>query len=270
VTGHKPRKPAAPSRRRRPWLIFAGLAVAMAAAGLYFVFRPDPERNLLDLLRERHYELNEGFVAHYRPGTVIRLFRRGPNGQTEALPRPDVAFWPEQCFPGRQPRAEAFVLPRSSGKRALHLSAERLHKLLPGFGIQGAKHWEVEILRPRSLAFALLGDLSEQFSEECLNGLEKRHDAGEPLAWYRTITQAVVADGLRIAIDWQAGANAEVREAARRTIKESLASVPAIDAKFTSEEQSVLDVKGDLVLAYLTDAMDPVTEQGKTQSGGGR
>jgi len=268
VTRRKSRKQ--PSRRRKSWLIGAGLVIAMAAIGLYFVFRPNPEQDLLDILRERHYELNEGFVAHYRPGTVIRLFRRGADGKPEALPRPDVAFWPEQCFPGRQPRAEAFLLPRSSGKRALHLSAERLHKILPSFAIQGAKHWEVEILHPRSLAFAVLGDLSEQFSEECLNGLEKRHDAGEPLAWYRTITQAVVADGLRIAIDWQSGANAEVREAARQKVKESLASVPAIDAKFTSEERSVLDVKGDLVLAYLTDAMDPVTMQGETPGGGRR
>lgn len=268
MTRRKSRKPPARPRqpvRRRSWLLVAGLAVAILAVGLFFVFRPDPEKDLLDLLRERHYELNEGFVAHYRPGTVIRLFRRGANGQAEPLPRPEVAFWPEQCFPGRQPHSEAFPLPRSSGKRALRLSAKRLHKILPRLSIEGAKHWEVEILRPRSVAFAVLGDLSEQYSESCLDGLEKRHDAGEPFDWYRTITEAVVADGMRIAIDWQAGADAQVREVARKKVKESLASV---DAEFTSQEQSVLDVKGDLVLAYLTAGMDPVLLQTKTSPGG--
>lgn len=262
------RKPPArqPSRRRRSWLIVAGIAVAVLAVGLFFVFRPDREKDLLDLLRERHYELNEGFVAHYRPGTVIRLFRRGANGQAEALPRPEVAFWPEQCFPGRQPHSEAFPLPRSSGKRALHLSAKRLHEILPRLSIDGAKSWEVEILRPRSAAFAVLGDLSEQYSEACLDGLEKRHEAGEPLDWYRTITEAVVADGLRIKIDWQAGTNAEIREAARKSVKGNL---PSVDAEFTSQEQSVLDVKGDLVLAYLTAGMDPVPMKGKATAGAG-
>jgi hypothetical protein len=263
VTGPAPvPAPARPRRRRqarrtgRRWPLFALLAAGLAAAGLWLAFRPDPEADLLAELRSRGFELNGGFAAHYRPGTVIRLFRRGPGGAAEALVRPEVVFWPEQCFPGRMPRSEAFALAGSAGARSFRLDAGQVHRLLPRFGIEGAKSWEMEVVRPRTAAFALLGDLSEQFSGECLARLEARLDAGEPLAGYRTVTEAVVADGLRLTIDWQAGTGGAVREAARRQVGSRLRG--RVETAFASEERTVLDVRDEIVLAYRTAEMEAV------------
>jgi hypothetical protein len=232
---------------------------ALVAAGLVFVFRPDPAGDLLDDLRRQGYEINVGFAGHYRPGTVIRVERPGPEGVPEALPRPEVALWPDQCFPESTPRTAPLPLPRRTGHRALRLDAEAVHRVLPRLGIQGAKRWEMEIVRPRLATFSVLGELSEQYSDFCLDRLERALDGGHRLSWYRTITEAVVAEGLRIDVEWRAGTAGETRTAARRAVEESLAGAE-VAAAFESQERTVLEVDGDVVLAYRTAVMEAVTD----------
>jgi len=242
---------------RRRWALL-GLLVLIAAA-LIVVFRPDPQAELMASLRIQGFEPNVGFAAHYQPGTVIQLRKRDAGGEVRTLPRPEIVLWPDQCFPGIEPRPAPYPLPSRRGRRqtTIRLEAAQALRFLPALGIAGAKQWEIEIASPQLLTFARL-ELDEKFSEFCLDGLERTFDADDDPSWFRTISEAVVADGMTITIDWQADADADVKAAAERAVEESLEPAEAtVEVRLQSEERTVLAVDGRIVLAYRTFTMEP-------------
>lgn len=258
-----PRRARPKPAGRRNWRLWtAGGIVLLGVAMLAWVFWPEPEVDLDAWLAERDLVLNAGFAGHYLPGTVVRTHRMGNDGVVRKQARPDVVLWADTCFPGKTPRATDFPLPRRLGRRqtALHLGGAKARKLLPSFDIEGAESWDVEIARPRLETFAL-ADLARQFSEECLDRLEEMFDSGTDPAWLATIVEAVVADELRITVDWQAGLGAEARaDLAAKAAKKAGSGTLAVEVGGGGEGREVLEAKGPVVVAYRLAAMVPVKE----------
>lgn len=259
---------AEPARRSRSkprgrvprWARVAGGLVLVALVALAWVFWPAPEVDLEQWLAERDLVLNPGFAGHYRPGTVVKTHTLGADGGVRELARPEVVLWSEKCFPGKTPRAADFPLPNRLGRRetSLRLGGEKARKLLPSFEVEGAKSWALEVSQPRLETFAL-SELSRQFSDECLDVLEQMFDTGTDPAWLATILEAVVADELRITIDWQAGLGAEARtERAAKAAKKAGSETLAVKVGAEGGGREVLEAKGPVVVAYKLKAMRPV------------
>ena len=255
-----PRRARAKPRNWRLW--GAGAILLLGLVMLAWVFWPEPEVDLEAWLAERDLVLNAGFAGHYLPGTVVRTHRLGEDGVARKQARPDVVLWPETCFPGKTPRPTDFPLPRRLGRRqtALHLGGEQARKLLPSLGVEGAESWDVEIVHPRLKTFAL-ADLARQFSEPCLDRLEEMFDGGTDPAWLATIVEAVVADELRITVEWQAGLGAEARaDLAKKAAKKTGSGALAVEVGGGGEGREVLEAKGPVVVAYRLASMVPVKE----------
>ncbi len=242
--------------RRRVLILF----VVAAVAALAWVFWPQPELDLAAWLAERGLELNTGFAGHYLPGTVVRTHRPDADGTPRQLARPEIELWPDQCFPGKTPKEASFPLPKGGGKRsaALSLGGEKAKRLLPSLGTQGARSWEIEFTKPRILTFAR-GDLARQFSDPCLDRLEQLFDAGSDPASMATILEAVVADGLRITVDWQAGVDGE--GAARRSAEQLKSEEVTVKAELDAENKTVLEAEGQVVVAYRVAVLVPVSDE---------
>lgn len=256
----RPRRPRKVAGRRNWRLWIAAGLVVLAAAMLAWVFWPEPEVDLDAWLAERDLVLNAGFAGHYLPGTVVRTHRMGDDGVVRRQARPDVVLWPDQCFPGKTPRSTAFPLPSRFGRRqtTMQLGGARARKLLPSFEIEGAESWQIEITRPRLETFAM-ADLARQFSGECLDRLEQMFDSGTDPAWLGTIVEAVVADELRITVDWKAGLGAEARAGlAEKAAKKAGSGDLAVKVGGEGEGREVLEAKGPVVVAYRLAAMVPV------------
>ncbi len=244
--------------RRRWRLQVLILFVAAAAAALVWVFQPQHEIDLADWLDARGLELNAGFSGHYLPGTVVRTHRADAEGKPQKLPRPEIELWPDRCFPGKKPREASFPLPTGGGKRstALRLGGDT-RRFLPSLGTEGAKSWQIEITRPRTLTFAK-ADLALRVSDSCLDRLEQIFDAGTEPASMAMILEAVVADGLKITVDWRAGVDGE--GAARRTAEQMESEEVAVKAELGAENKTVLEAQGLVVVAYRVAALVPVTD----------
>lgn len=253
-------KPAAKNKKARRWKILAGFTV-VAAALLYFVMQKDPLRDLdKDFLRQG-FRPNPGLAGFYVPGTVIRL-RTVRGGEEVELPRPAVALTAETCFPGARAQESDYFVASRSGRRetSLQLDASEVLRVLPNLALQGAKTWNVEVVRPKIRA---LPQLEVEPSAECLARLEEvwsRPD--EHASWFATIGEAIVAEGLVVTIEWNAGAGGDVKAQVERSLEDSLetAGVP-VEARVDSGEKTVYRAEGELVLAYSTWEMLPEWEE---------
>jgi hypothetical protein len=252
-------RPAKPKGTRRPSprvLFWSAVALLAAVVGFY-VFRPEPLEDLDTLLRERGFTPNPGFATTFRPGDVLQIAdTKGP------LPRPILFLTREDCFPGAESLRSPFALPGWSGKRSssIDLTGTKVARALPQLDLagHGAKSYSLEIKGPRVETFAK-GQLSESFSPLCVHRFGYAIEAGDPAAWYVTVTETVLADALTLTIEWEAGTSGEARarlaDAARKGLP---APKGAVDMKANSTEKSVLKAPGPLVLGFRYRAMEPV------------
>jgi hypothetical protein len=244
-------------RRLSPRALFWSAVVLLTVVGALFVFRPQPLDDLDTLLRERGFTPNPGFASTFRPGDVLQIADvHGP------LPRPVLFLTREDCFPGFEPLRSPFALPRWSGKRSgsIDLTGSKVAKALPQLDLagRGAKSYSLEIESPRVETFAK-GQLSETFSPLCVQRFGRAIEAGDPAAWYVTVTETVVADALTLTLEWGAGtsgeAHAKLADAARKGLPSPKGTV---DVQLDSTEKTVLRAPGPLVLGYRYRAMEGV------------
>jgi hypothetical protein len=241
----------------RRWIVGLALAAGVVAL-LMFTLRPEPLEDLEAALREKGYEPSVG-LAGPPPGTVLQMFRRGTDGRLQPLHPPQVVLWADQCFPGKTPRSSPFPLPDRLGGRRSGLQSTGALKVLPELSLSAAKSWEVALTNPRLETFAKL-DLSQSFSDECLDRLEAAFDSGEEPAEYGTVLEAVVVDGLSLLVEWQAGAVGEGKAAVERAARSKGKKIQ-VQVGGEDKARTRLDIQGPLVLAYRTAAMEPVGKQ---------
>jgi hypothetical protein len=251
--------PAKPRGKHRlpPRVLFWSAVVLLTAVGAFYVFRPQPLNDLSILLRERGFTPNPGFATTFRPGDVLQIAdAHGP------LARPVLFLTREDCFAGFEPLRSPFALPSWYGQRSgsIDLIGREVSRALPQLDLagHGAKSYSLEIEAPRVETFAK-GQLSESFSPLCIQRFGHAIEAGDPAAWYVTVTETVLADTLILTLEWEAGASGDARarlaDAARKGLP---APKGTVDLKVDSAEKAVLKAPGPLVLGYRYRAMKPV------------
>lgn len=258
------RRRARAKGKKIPWgpiALACGIAVLALTLGLY-VFGPEPFDDLESLLREQSFQPNPGLAALLQPGDVIQIAEGDGRGGKTLLSRPLIVLRKEDCFPRLQPAEAPFALPARRGRRSasLDLAASQVTRLLPRLDLsgRGTRSYSLEITNPRILSFSK-SELSERFSESCLERFERAVEAGDKAEWFGTIVETVVADGLKLNVEWEAGMTAEARakltEAARRGLPFPRAKVKT---EVDSTETTVLHAEGPVVLGYRYRAMEGV------------
>ncbi len=98
-----------------------------------------------------------------------------------------------------------------------------------------------------------------RLSPACLRLLEDTwNQKYEQPAWFATIGESVVADGLVVTIEWSAEAGGDLRTEVESSLESSLetAGVP-VEARTAAGETTVYRAAGEIVLAYSTWEMVP-------------
>ena len=252
-------RPAKPKRKQRPSqrLIFWSAVLLLIAVGAFYVFRPQPLDDLDALLRERGFTPNPGFAATFRTGDVLQIAdAHGP------LPRPVLFLTREDCFAAFEPLRSPFALPGSSGKRSgsIDLTGSKVARALPQLNLngRGAKSYSLEIESPLVETFPK-GQLSESFSQLCVQRFGRAIEAGDSTAWYVTVTETVTADALTLTIEWEVGTSNDARVKLADAARKGLPSPKGtVEMKLDSSEKTVLRVPRLLVLGYRYRPMEPV------------
>lgn len=251
----------APQRRR--W-VAATLVIAAGiflAAGLY-VLRPAPLVDLDAVLIQQGFIPNPGFTAVFRPGDVIQIAERDDQGRVRQLSRPVLFLKRESCFPGLSPGEVPFGMPAISGHRSLTLDGARLGRVLPQLRVGGREiHAYSLVVENARVATFAKGELSEQFAPSCVESFARALAGGDLAAWFGTVVETVIADGLTLTVDWQAGTTGVARAAFRRHTAGALPARGAVSTELDSSEKTVLRAAGPLVLGYRYRPMEPVHEE---------
>jgi hypothetical protein len=232
----------------------------LTVAGALYVFRPQPLDDLDTLLRERGFIPNPGFATTFRPGDVLQIAdARGP------LARPVLFLTREDCFPGFEPLRSPFALPSWSGKRSgsIDLTGSKVTRALPQLepASHGAKSYSLEIESPY-IETLVKGQLSENFSRQCVQRFSRAIEAGDLAVWYGTVTETVSADSLILTLEWDAGTSGEAHSKLAVAARGHLPSPKeTAEVKLDTTQKTVLRAMGPLVLGYQYRAMEQVKEK---------
>ena len=177
------------------------------------------------------------------------------------LGRPVLFLRRESCFPGLSPGEVPFGLPATSGRRSLALDGSKLGRVLPQLRLGGREvHAYSLVVENARVATFAKGELSEQFAPSCVERFARALAGGDLAAWFGTVVEAVIADGLTLSVDWQEGMTGEARAAFRQRTAGALPTRGAISTELDTSEKTVLKAAGPLVLGYRYRPMEPVPE----------
>jgi hypothetical protein len=261
------------------WL-WAGISGFVLVAGfLIYVYYWFPQDGLVDIfgvLKQTGYTPNIGFSGLFRPGNIIQVAEKGPDGKDRKLPSPLLVGWADKCFPGQVPQTAEFTLPQTqrSSAAGLKIGGEALGQLVPALKIESKSvaDYSVTLENTRILAIAKL-DLSGKFSEECVSALGKAIQGGDKAEWFQVVMQSIVADRLLMEMKWKADTSAENRKSVADEAQKAIARVldikeqPAvqslgkIDITKADDKKTVISASGQVIIGYRARSIEP--EYGK-------
>lgn len=265
-------------RRNMKPVIFLIIVVALSIS-YYFISHTLKQNQALDnlyqILQKQGYQPNISFSGVYTPGTVIQTTEADNDGKTHLISPPVVLLWGDDCFPNKTPVSSSYTLPDSSSNfsTSLQLDAQAIEKFMPGFGIDNniiATH-KLSMENVHVLTFAK-ADLTQQFSDKCVNALSRSINEGDQIEWFSIINEAVVSDGLHYEIHWREKISAEIRSQTTEQIKTKLTSIFTprqamkdtghdINLSSISESRSLFSATGPVILAYRVRPLQPVYEE---------
>ena len=229
--------------------------------------------DIFELLEQQGYEANVGLSGIYEAGNVLQTAQAGSDGKAEALATPIVFAWGSDCFPDQSPRVAPFVLPDSQGAQANSISvgASMLSLLVPSlnFNRQSLANYRLDLENTQVYTFAK-GDLSQQFSEKCVQSLTRAIEAGDEAGWFAVILEAVISEGMTLELDWQSGTAVEARTAQRNQAMQQLGSIlsgysenlqksgSGLEVTQDNAKKSVIKTDNPVIIGYRIRPLQPV------------
>jgi len=255
--------------RRANQLLWSGAFLFAVILGyvayIYFGVKPEPLRDVFQLLEGQGYTQNISLSGHFRPGNIVQIAEAGSEGKERELLTPLVVAWAQNCFPGREAQISEFSLPQLEGSSSgsLSIGSELLTKRLARLRIESTAvaNYNLKFNNVRILAFAK-GDLSGSFSEECVRKLRELIESGDKVEWFRIVMEAVVADEMLMEINWKGDATADVKQFVTEKTGKALSQPPALqlgaeaqskpDVRVAVDDakKTVLSAKGLVIIAY--------------------
>lgn len=181
--------------------------------------------------------------------------------------------WGSDCFPGQSPRVAPFVLPDSQGAQAnsISLGASMLSLFIPSlnFNRQSLANYRLDLENTQVHTFAK-GDLSQQFSEKCVQSLARAIKAGDRIGFFAIILEAVISEGMTLELNWQSGTAVEARAAQRNQAMQQLGSIlsgyseklqgSGSGLKVTQDnaKKSVIKTNNPVIIGYRIRPLQPV------------
>lgn len=219
-------------------------------------------KQLHDWLQSQDFEPNPGLSAQFLPGSVIQTHasKNGRNKSKE-LDAPLLFLRSEACFPGSTPESSEFVVPQGSGSFSGDVSTSvKGPKILPSLSVDVSRDmtWTLSVDNPRRVAFAK-ADLSQNFSQECLEKLTAAVNAGEQLGWFGTVTEAIMADAMVMTFTQATAMSAEAKLAFGQALGGALPSAKIATAS-ESETSLTLRAEGEILIGYRFRRMAAVEE----------
>lgn len=261
--------------RRRLTILIVSLAVVVVVVYFYSTDLAKKQRLLQDLygvLQQQGYQPNIGLSSAITPGTVVQTIELDKDGQQKTITPALVVLWGKDCFPDRRPISSNFALPDTSSNlsSSLQLDAPSIDRFLVGLTIDNnlVINQKLKMDNVHVLTFAK-GDLSQQFSQKCVDALSRSISEGDRVDWFSVVNETIVADGLYYEIHWQDSTTAKIRHQKLEQIQSKLAQVltsshtsqdnaEGVKVVSTSESSSVISVTGSVVLAYRIRPLQPV------------
>ena len=221
-------------------------------------------------MREAGFLENVGFSSLYQPGTIMRI-----RGADESGIDPEIFYWGDECFPGREPRETRYLVPETVNRASASftLGTDGIQNFMPTLLIDDAVVSEVSLrvenCRLRSFAEA---DLAGNLSSPCVESLKRALLNGKEIEWFAVITKSIVADSLTMEIKWRSGSGAKFRMAAKNRAKAALAKTVghsasksrsakamAASVKMVAEnkECTIFSGRGELVIGYHLQYLKP-------------
>ncbi len=244
--------------RRRSVLYLAILLAAVVVSYFfwvrYYVLPPDgPADFLPGILEEQKFTLNAGLSDLYQPGDVIQVADESGEVMDPYLRAAD-------CFDGLTIQESDFALPvEMSGDAgaALRLTGKGLGRFLPKLGIENetAGRYRLELDRPRLLVVRR-SDLSRRFSSECVARLNEAQNDGDRLEWYEIVHQAVVADHVRLEVEFSTASSAEAQFTVDRSARSALGARGDLSVSDDGKTKKLYTL-GRTVLGYKTRPLAP-------------
>lgn len=256
----------------RKWLAVTMIAV-VAGYALYVLFFMSPDEGLETFFRqleENGYTANRNFSGLYFPGNVIQIMEKiAPDGKPQQLHPPLVFLWHTDCFPNKAPNEKSFTPPeslKSKNMGSLQLKSSLFSELFPLLQIDSdaVAAYSLVLQNQRLLAYAR-ADLNRRFSDKCYDDLFKAiNEEGDQEDWFAVIYEAVVADSLKLEMQWKTTASAKSRAGVTAKAKKKLADtardiaprsghfdvVVALESE--NEKKTVIQAKGLVILGYRT------------------
>ncbi len=226
--------------------------------------------DLFQLLIEMGYQPNRGLAGIYEPGNLIQTKEPGAQGKPVAFSTPIVFKWRKDCFPDQNPHVSPFVVPDTVGRTsdAFSLDASLVRLFLPmlKFDRSSVSDYRIELGKARIHTLAK-GDLSHNFSPNCVKALSRAMADDDRIEWFSVIVEAVVVDSLTIEMKWQSGTDAAFRLGILDTLKQQLAGIftgqdrSGLGLLTNNSHQSVLQAKQSVIIGYRMRPIQPVMRE---------
>lgn len=230
--------------------------------------------DLYQVLQKQGYQPNISFSGVFTPGTVIQTIEADIKGKTRSISPPVIFLWRDDCFPNKTPVSSNYTLPESSSNSStsLQLDAQAIGRFLPGFGVDNniIAHHKLNMENVHISTFAK-ADLTQQFSDKCVNALSRSINEGDQIEWFSVIHEAVVADGFHYEIQWREKISGDIRNQTTEQIKSKLASIfvphkeeknknQVIKLSSISASRTLFSANSPVTLAYRVRPLQPVYE----------
>jgi hypothetical protein len=281
-TGQEPETPgkgrvSANLSRKIVWLIaFAVLLILAYVLYVQFVVKNDDAlAEIFEVLEDQDYEPNFGLSTIFLPGNVIQTMELGENDQVQELDSPVIVVWGSDCFPGLQPNKSPYALPESSGTSAasLGLGAKMIAEILPSLDLESeaVSSYKLTLEDPQLLTFAK-GELTDNFSEKCVEALVKAEESGDKFEWFSVIWQAVAAESIIFEVNWKSTSAINAQGSVKNKVREALGMIAAgedqasdgeaeVTVETDTEKKTVMTAQGLVVLGYKTRSISPIYDQ---------
>jgi len=254
-----------------------GVLVLLGAFWLYtkYAMKPNPVKDVFQILSEQGYSANIGFADDFEPGNVIQIAEGGVDGHDRVFATPLTFMWASDCFPAIKTRDSTFVVPESQGtsSASLTIDAAAMSRFVPSLnvGSTAVADFAIRFANPRVRTIPR-GELSGSLSTKCVRALDREISTGDKVEWFQVIVESVVADGFSFEMTWKAGTSADVR---RSVVEDTSGKLSRLADKGTSNaiipagvvrvaqddhQKTVLATDRPVVIAYRSRPIMPTPE----------